>query len=97
MKKLKLGFAVCSLPAMVQAQTNTRPTVSHLKITILSTMLAQDGVPDWGFGALIECDSTKILFDTGGRPHVVRDNAEELGVELSKIPVAVLSHGHPGT
>jgi 7,8-dihydropterin-6-yl-methyl-4-(beta-D-ribofuranosyl)aminobenzene 5'-phosphate synthase len=69
--------------------------VGHLKITILSTMLAQEGIGDWGFGALIECDNSQILFDTGGREFVVRDNARELHIDLSKVPVVVLSHGHP--
>ncbi|MFD1257698.1 MBL fold metallo-hydrolase [Mucilaginibacter terrae] len=94
MKKIILVFAFCSSPILMQAQTAPAHQVSQLKITILSTMLAQEGVGDWGFGALIECDSTKILFDTGGRLHVVRDNAQELDIDLSSVPVVVLSHGH---
>ena len=58
-------------------------------------MLAQEGVGDWGFGALVECDSTRILFDSGGRKYVVRDNAKELHIDLSKVRTVVLSHGHP--
>jgi 7,8-dihydropterin-6-yl-methyl-4-(beta-D-ribofuranosyl)aminobenzene 5'-phosphate synthase len=92
MKKIILVFSFCCLQTLVSAQAAHQ--VSNLKITILSTMLAQEGVGDWGFGALIECDSTKILFDSGGRPHVVRDNAKELDIDLSKIPMVVLSHGH---
>ena len=40
--------------------------VHALKITILSTMLA-DGAElgEWGFSALVEADGHRILFDTG--------------------------------
>lgn len=93
MKKLILVVLFLSLHMISQSQM--RHQVSRLKITILSTMLAQEGVGDWGFGALIECDSSKILFDTGGRESVVRDNAKELHIDLSKVPAVVLSHGHP--
>ncbi len=57
-------------------------------------MLAQEGLGDWGFSALVECDSTRILFDTGGRDSIVRGNAAELHIDLSGIPIVVLSHGH---
>lgn len=93
MKKFILLSTLLGLYAISHAQTQHQ--VSHLKITILSTMLAQEGVGDWGFGALIECDSNRILFDTGGREFVVRDNAKEMHIDLSKVPTVVLSHGHP--
>jgi 7,8-dihydropterin-6-yl-methyl-4-(beta-D-ribofuranosyl)aminobenzene 5'-phosphate synthase len=93
MKKILFFIMLSNLYMELGAQTSH--TVSHLKITILSTMLAQEGVGDWGFGALIECDSSRILFDTGGRECTVRDNAKELNIDLSKVSTVVLSHGHP--
>jgi 7,8-dihydropterin-6-yl-methyl-4-(beta-D-ribofuranosyl)aminobenzene 5'-phosphate synthase len=45
--------------------------VRSLKITILSTMLADEGIGEWGFAALVEADGKKILFDTGARPNTV--------------------------
>lgn len=95
MKKLLLLLAICCLCTVLYGQPVQSHQVGKLKITILSTMLAQEGLGDWGFGALIECDSTRILFDTGGRDNIVRDNAKELHLNLSNIPVVVLSHGHP--
>ena len=69
--------------------------VSKLKITILSTMVTDlKGVGEWGFSALVEADSTRILFDVGGRPNTVRDNASELKVNLAGIKQVVLSHNH---
>ena len=73
----------------------TAQEVSKLKITILSTMVAdQKGVGEWGFSALVEADSSRILFDVGGRPTTVRDNAAELKIDLGGIRQVVLSHNH---
>lgn len=93
MKKYILFISMFGFYLVSIAQTQHH--VSNLKITILSTMLAQEGIGDWGFGALIECDSSQILFDTGGREFVVRDNAKDLHIDLSKVHTVVLSHGHP--
>ncbi len=68
--------------------------VSSLKITCLSTMLANRGVGEWGYSALVEVDDHKILFDTGRRPETVLQNAEELGIDLSDVQDVFLSHNH---
>ena len=70
------------------------PPVRALKITVLSTMLADEGLGEWGYCALVEVDGLKILFDTGAHPDVVLRNAKDLGVDLSKIETVVLSHNH---
>jgi 7,8-dihydropterin-6-yl-methyl-4-(beta-D-ribofuranosyl)aminobenzene 5'-phosphate synthase len=57
-------------------------------------MLAERGIGEWGFAALVEADGHRILFDTGGRPDTVLENARELGVELASIQDVVLSHNH---
>ena len=68
---------------------------AKLKITILSTMVTDlKGVGEWGFSALVETDSSRILFDVGGRPNTVRDNAAELKANLSGVRQVVLSHNH---
>jgi 7,8-dihydropterin-6-yl-methyl-4-(beta-D-ribofuranosyl)aminobenzene 5'-phosphate synthase len=71
-----------------------RAEVHALKITILSTMLADDGIGEWGFSALVEADGKKILFDTGARPNTVLENAKELKIDLSDVQDVVLSHFH---
>lgn len=68
--------------------------LSELRITILSTMLADDGLGEWGFAALIEADGKRILFDTGQHPRLVLDNAAELGIDLGGVSDVVLSHHH---
>lgn len=69
-------------------------TVEHLKITLLSTMLADKGIGEWGFAALVEADGRKILVDTGYRTDTVAQNAEELAIDLSQVPTVVLTHFH---
>ena len=48
---------------------------------IYRVMLANQGIGEWGYSALVEVDGRKILFDTGRRPETVLQNAEELGIE----------------
>ncbi|MGB5205001.1 MAG: hypothetical protein WBN63_12485, partial [Eudoraea sp.] len=60
-------------------------TVSLLKITTLSTMLADQGIGEWGYSAIVEVDGKKILFDTGQRPETVLQNALDLGIDLSEV------------
>jgi 7,8-dihydropterin-6-yl-methyl-4-(beta-D-ribofuranosyl)aminobenzene 5'-phosphate synthase len=68
--------------------------VHAVKITILSTMLADAGIGEWGFSALVEADGNRILFDTGARPNTVLDNARELKIDLGNVGEVVLSHYH---
>ena len=69
-------------------------TVTSLKITTLSTMLADKGIGEWGYSALVEVDGKKILFDTGQRPETVLQNAKDLGIDLADVEDVFLSHYH---
>src|SRR5580698_4102339 len=69
--------------------------VHALKITVLSTMLADGGgLGEWGFSALVEADGHRILYDTGAHPNTVLENAKELKIDLSDVQDVVLSHFH---
>lgn len=68
--------------------------VNDFKITILSTMLSDTHIGEWGFSALVEVNGEKILFDTGSRPNTVFQNAIELNIDLSNIKNVYLSHNH---
>jgi 7,8-dihydropterin-6-yl-methyl-4-(beta-D-ribofuranosyl)aminobenzene 5'-phosphate synthase len=77
------------------AAAETQPhTVNDLKITILSTMMTQVGIGEWGFAALVEADGHRILFDTGLRPDTVLLNAGRMKIDLSDVEEVVLSHNH---
>jgi 7,8-dihydropterin-6-yl-methyl-4-(beta-D-ribofuranosyl)aminobenzene 5'-phosphate synthase len=72
-----------------------RQPVQSVKITVLSTMLADgDELGEWGFAALVEVDGHRILFDTGMHTDVVLKNAKTLGLDLTTVPDLVLSHWH---
>ena len=49
---------------------------------------------DWGFSALVEHDGKKILFDSGNNAEIFERNVKALGVDLTKIDFAVISHRH---
>ncbi len=93
MKKLRLLLLLVLLTIKLIAQQQS-PKVKHLKITILSTMLAQRGIGEWGFSALVEADSIKILFDAGAHEKTVFENCKELNINLFNVPTLILSHSH---
>jgi 7,8-dihydropterin-6-yl-methyl-4-(beta-D-ribofuranosyl)aminobenzene 5'-phosphate synthase len=81
-------FSLVAYLATAQEEKNVR-------ITILSTMLADmKGKGEWGFSALVEVDSVKLLFDTGKHPELVLENAKALDINLAGIERLVLSHNH---
>lgn len=57
-------------------------------------MLADKGRGEWGFSALVEADSVRVLFDAGAYPETVIDNAKSLGINLNGITHLILSHSH---
>ncbi|HEU0094694.1 MAG TPA: MBL fold metallo-hydrolase [Vicinamibacteria bacterium] len=96
---VSLVALLLAAPSPVQASTPAASAaasarVKSLKILILSTMLADEGIGEWGFSALVEVDGHRILFDTGARPTTVLENARELKVDLAGVPEVVLSHNH---
>ena len=93
-----LVFLFISSNSCSEAQSSMKLTdahdVSSLKITTLSTMLANQGIGEWGYSALVEVDGHKILFDTGRFPETVLKNAATLGIDLSVVEDVFLSHNH---
>ena len=67
---LALGLLLL-LPLALFSQPAADHRVHSLKIRILSTMLADTGIGEWGFSALVEADGHRILFDTGFKPDTV--------------------------
>lgn len=70
--------------------------VEKLKITILydNYVFTEGTKPDWGFSCLVEGPEKTILFDTGTQPSILKENADKLKVDLSRIDLAVISHTH---
>ena len=65
-----------------------------MKMTVLMENTALPGFScEHGLSLLIESGARRILFDAG-QSGAFADNAEALGVDLSRVNLAVLSHGH---
>ena len=92
MKKIPFLLLFVLFYGKIVAQSDH--TIKKLKITILSTMLAENGMGEWGFSALVEADSVKILFDAGSHERTVLDNCKEMKIDLTKVTTFVLSHNH---
>jgi 7,8-dihydropterin-6-yl-methyl-4-(beta-D-ribofuranosyl)aminobenzene 5'-phosphate synthase len=95
MLKILVAIAAAWVPSAAHGAPEAHGHVRSLKITILSTMLADGNeLGEWGFAALVEADGHRILFDTGAHTDVVLKNAQTLGIDLTTVPEAVLSHNH---
>jgi 7,8-dihydropterin-6-yl-methyl-4-(beta-D-ribofuranosyl)aminobenzene 5'-phosphate synthase len=79
------------VPLASFGQTNK---IKDYKVTILSTMLSDTHIGEWGFSAIIEADGQRILFDAGSRENTVLQNAKELNINLNNINDVFLSHNH---
>ena len=66
-----------------------------MKITTLieNTAISQDFTAEHGLSLYIETAQHHILFDMG-QTDAYLENAEKLGVDLQKVGIAILSHGH---
>ena len=87
----KTLFIALFAPCIIFGQSSQ---IENFKITILSTMLSDIHIGEWGFSAIIEADGERILFDTGSRENTVLLNAEELNIDLGDIKDVFLSHNH---
>jgi len=88
-------FTVGTLAAPSSRQPSpATDRVSSLRITLLSTMLADEGFGEWGFAALVEVDGRRILFDTGANEDTVSRNLKAVGLDLKSVDRVVLSHNH---
>ncbi len=65
-----------------------------MRISVLSENTSSCGFPtEHGLSLYIETGDTKLLFDTG-QSGLFSENAEKMGIDLSVVDIAVLSHGH---
>ncbi|KUR77441.1 MBL fold metallo-hydrolase [Novosphingobium sp. FSW06-99] len=86
---IALFALVLAIPAMAA------PVLArHVTVITLSTMLADQGIGEWGYAALVEVDGHRVLFDTGAHADVVLRNAADLHIDLSTVEDVVITHFH---
>ena len=96
------GIIIASLAVVLFISGGTMSVMSASagEDTITFTILydnykhAEGTKPDWGFSCLIEGMEKTILFDTGTNPDILLHNVEQMGIDLKKIDVIVISHDH---
>ena len=88
-KVTKLGLAVALLMLPCAAGAKDRITILYDAFSD-----SKEITKDWGFAALIEHDGKRILFDTGNNAEIFEHNVKALGVDLTKLDFAVISHRH---
>jgi 7,8-dihydropterin-6-yl-methyl-4-(beta-D-ribofuranosyl)aminobenzene 5'-phosphate synthase len=86
---IAFGIAVLAVPAGVSAQPAAKVTVLYDAFGNPSDLKR-----DWGFAALVEYGGRRILFDTGNNADFFKFNVERLGVDLTRLDAAVISHRH---
>ncbi len=64
-----------------------------LKVLSENTSVSDNYKSEHGLSLFIETKNHKILFDTGAGG-IFAENALKMGVDLSEVDIAVLSHGH---
>src|SRR5688500_3973422 len=95
MKKHLIYLAIVLLSPSCLAQLIDKPG----NVTIINAYdafgRAQNGLQqDFGFSCLIHYNGKTILFDAGTDTKIFEQNLRTLNVDLKKIDIAILSHGH---
>jgi len=93
---LAASFSPSPASAQTPAPAVAKPhaQVHTLKVTILSTMLSENDIGEWGFSALVEADGNRVLVDTGNHPETVLENARRLNIDLASVKDVILTHNH---
>jgi 7,8-dihydropterin-6-yl-methyl-4-(beta-D-ribofuranosyl)aminobenzene 5'-phosphate synthase len=64
-----------------------------VKTLVEDTVISEDFISEHGLSLYVEANGKKLLFDMGKTDLFVK-NAKRLGVDLSAVEYAVVSHGH---
>ncbi len=65
-----------------------------MKLTVIVDNNPGRARGSWGWSIHVDCGSWNCLFDADSSPELMEENSRVLGIDLSKINFAVLSHNH---
>jgi len=88
-RSIGLALLLLTSHGMTNAQETNRLTVIYDAMGAPSELER-----DWGFSALVEYDGRRILFDTGNDAEIFRRNVGRLGIDLTHLDAAIISHRH---
>ena len=94
---MKIIFVVLVMfISMVIQENSIVPANQQVTFTIIYDNYPSEEpfLADWGFSCLIEGKDKTILFDTGTKPEILKQNMETLGIDIDKIDLIVISHNH---
>ena len=49
---------------------------------------------DFGFSCITKYQGKTILFDAGSNADIFKNNTKQLGIDLKKVDIVIVSHGH---
>ncbi len=86
-------FPVQKLEVPLQASTKE---IGEGTITNLYDAFGKDSTltKDFGFSCITKYQGKTILFDAGSNADIFKKNTDRLGVDLTKVDIVVVSHGH---
>ncbi len=78
---------------MISQSTNAQGNNSF--IVVYNNMESENNLRcDWGFAAWIKMGEEVVLFDTGNKPAILKQNLEKLNLDPRDISVIAISHDH---
>ena len=95
-KFLTFTVLLLSITSFLPTGTIPPPGIKKGTITNLYDAFGKDTslTKDFGFSCITSYQGKTILFDAGSNAGIFKSNAEKLGIDLKKVDIAVVSHGH---
>lgn len=75
---------------------NKNSAIKNLRLDIVydNNLWEEEMKPDWGFGCLIRGAGPALLFDTGAKGEILRDNMKKMNIDPKDIELIFISHDH---
>lgn len=95
-KTLSSIFILALLTSFNTSSVMKFTEVNEGTITNLYDAFGKDSslTKDFGFSCITKYQGKTILFDAGGNADIFKKNTTKLGIDLSKVDIVVVSHGH---
>lgn len=101
---MKKTFSILSVLAVIAGlfaidpvAAQTKPTSINVTMTNVYDAFGKDDkglIQDFGFSCVINYKGKMILFDSGTDARIFEKNLKALKIDLKKIDIAIVSHGH---